>query len=328
MSHHIHSQARTTPVIRQEIRDSALSDRKLAERYNISRSTARKWQQREDTEDRSHRAHTLNTTLTELDEAIVVSLRETLYLPLDDLLYVTKTYINPDVSRSGLARCLKRHGISRLKDVLPQVEDEAAQPTKTFKDYEPGYLHIDIKYLPQMPDEDSRRYLFVAIDRATRWVFLAVYDNMTEASSVDFLKRVAEAAPMKIVKLLTDNGTQFTDRFTSKGKQPTGQHSFDQACDGLGIEHRLSPPRHPQTNGMVERFNGRISELLKQTRFSSAEELEKTLLSYLVIYNHHIPQRAINHQTPIQAVQQWQEDKPELFVKKDYDPAGLDSLGL
>jgi len=340
MSHHIHSQARTTPVIRQEIRDSALSDRKLADRYNISRSTARKWQQREDTEDRSHRAHTLNTTLTELDEAIVVSLRETLYLPLDDLLYVTKTYINPDVSRSGLARCLKRHGISKLKDVLPQVEGEAAQPTKTFKDYEPGYLHIDIKYLPQMPDEDSRRYLFVAIDRATRWVFLAVYDNMTEASSVDFLKRVAEAAPMKIVKLLTDNGTQFTDRFsatapcvalppasmqsTSKSKQPTGLHSFDQACDELGIEHRLSPPRHPQTNGMVERFNGRISELLKQTRFSSAEELEKTLLSYLVIYNHHIPQRAINHQTPFQAVQKWQEDKPELFVKKDYDQVGLD----
>jgi len=326
MSHHIHSQARTTPVIRQEIKDSTLSDRKLAERYNISRSTARKWQQREDTEDRSHRAHTLNTTLTVLDEAIVVSLRETLYLPLDDLLYVTKTYINPDVSRSGLARCLKRHGVSKLKDVLPQGESESAQPTKTFKDYEPGYLHIDIKYLPQMPDEDSRRYLFVAIDRATRWVFLAVYDNMTETSSVDFLKRVSAAAPMKIVKLLTDNGTQFTDRFTSKGKQPTGQHSFDRACDGLGIEHRLSPPRHPQTNGMVERFNGRISELLKQTRFGSAEELEKTLLSYLVIYNHHIPQRAINHQTPLQAVQKWQEDKPELFVKKDYDQAGLDNL--
>ncbi|MDD2725664.1 MAG: hypothetical protein PHH59_16840, partial [Methylovulum sp.] len=62
--------------------------------------------------------------------AIVAGLRETLYLPLDDLLYVTKTYINPDVSRSGLARCLKRHtlwgtsGISKLKDVLPPVEDD------------------------------------------------------------------------------------------------------------------------------------------------------------------------------------------------------------
>jgi len=59
----------------------------------------------------------------------------------------------------------------------------------------------------------------------------------------------------------------------------------------------------PQTNGMVERFNGRISELLKQTRFNSAEELEKGLLAYLLIYNEHIPQRALNHQTPLQAIQ-------------------------
>ncbi len=295
MSQSLHPQARTTPLVRQEIKDSPLSDRKLAVRYNISRSTARKWQRREDTQDRSHRAHTLHTTLTEPQEAVVVSLRETLWLPLDDLLYVTKTYINPDVSRSGLARCLKRYGISKLKDVLPQAEGETDQTTKTFKDYEPGYLHIDIKYLPKMPDEAARRYLFVAIDRATRWVFLRVYDDMTEASSVDFLERVHAAAPMIIVKLLTDNGTQFTDRFTSKGKQPTGQHAFDQACTEHGIEHRLSPPRHPQTNGMVERFNGRISELLKQTHFNSAEELEKTLLSYLVIYNYHIPQRAIGH---------------------------------
>ncbi|NOT83618.1 MAG: transposase, partial [Methylococcaceae bacterium] len=82
---------------------------------------------------------------------------------------------------------------------------------------------------------------------------------------------------------------------------------------------------HPQTNGMVERFNGRVSELLKQTRLDSAIELEKTLLSYLVIYNHNIPQRAINHLTPIQAVQKWQRDKPNLFVKSVYGHAERDS---
>jgi transposase InsO family protein len=263
--------------------------------------------------------------LTELQEAVVVTLRKTLWLSLDDLLYVTRTHINPDVSRSGLARGLKRHGVSRLKDVLPQAEGEPVALTRTFKDYEPGYLHIDIKYLPRMPDEATRRYLFVAIDRATRWVFLAVYSDMTEDSSVDFLNRVHAAAPMKIVKLLTDNGTQFTDRFTSKNKQPSGRHHFDQACGKLGIEHRLSPPRYPQTNGIVERFNGRISELLKQSRFNSAEELEKTLLNYLVIYNQHIPQRAINHLTPMQAVRKWQKEKPDLFVKKEYDQTGLDT---
>jgi hypothetical protein len=68
---------------------------------------------------------------------------------------------------------LRRHGVSDLKSLLPQVQGEPA-PMKTFKDYEPGFLHIDIKYLPQMPDETKRRYLFVAIDRATRWVYFRI----------------------------------------------------------------------------------------------------------------------------------------------------------
>ena len=64
---------------------------------------------------------------------------------------------------------------------------------------------------------------------------------------------------------------------------------------------------------MVERFNGRISDLVKQTRFVSAAELESTLISYLYIYNNRIPQRALKHQTPIQAMEKWQEIKPEIF---------------
>ena len=189
------------------------------------------------------------------------------------------------------------------------------KPQKTFKDYEPGFIHIDIKYLPRMPDEEQRKYLFVAIDRATRWVFLAVYPDQTQESCVDFFEKVVKTCPMKITKLLTDNGTQFTDRFTSKEKQPSGNHVFDQACAKHGVEHRLIQPRHPQTNGMVERFNGRISELLQQTRFASAAELESTLLNYVLIYNHHIPQRALNHQTPIETLQNWFEKRPDIFTK-------------
>jgi len=112
---------------------------------------------------------------------------------------------------------------------------------KTFKDYEPGFLHIDIKYLPQMPDETHRRYLFVAIDRATRWVFMRSYRDQTDSSSTDFLRRLKQAAPMKIKTILTDNGSQFTDRFTSTTRSPSGQHVFDLACVSLGIEHRLCP---------------------------------------------------------------------------------------
>ncbi|MFC0252259.1 hypothetical protein [Massilia consociata] len=66
--------------------------------------------------------------MSQAQEAILLALRQSLYLPLDDLLFITKQYINPAI-----------------------------------KDYEPGFIYIDIKYLQKMPDETSRRDLFVAI---------------------------------------------------------------------------------------------------------------------------------------------------------------------
>ncbi|QBC44057.1 hypothetical protein C1H71_11300 [Iodobacter fluviatilis] len=83
---------------------------------------------------------------------------------------------------------------------------------------------------------------------------------------------------------------------------PSGQHGFDRECARLSIEHRLIPPRSPQTNGMVERFNGRISEIVQQTHFASEQELRLTLEKYLKLYNHHIPQKALGHITLITAL--------------------------
>lgn len=96
---------------------------------------------------------------------MAVSLRKTLLLPLDDLLSVVREFLNPKASRSGLDRCLRRHGVGNLRALRPVAPRPAHKP---FKAYEPGYLHVDVKYLPQMADEEKRRYLFVAIDRATR----------------------------------------------------------------------------------------------------------------------------------------------------------------
>ena len=81
-------------------------------------------------------------------------------LPLDDLLAVCREFLNPAVSCSGLDRCLRRHGVSNLNALRPKVP---AEPHKTFKTCEPGFVHVDVKYLPQMADETTRRYLFVAI---------------------------------------------------------------------------------------------------------------------------------------------------------------------
>jgi hypothetical protein len=109
-----------------------------------------------------------------------VALRKALLLPLDDLLAVVREFLNPHVSRSGLDRCLRRHGVGNLQALKPK---EPKPAHGTFKAYEPGYLHIDVKYLPQMADEDRRRYLFEAIDRATRWVFVRIYPAQTAANA-------------------------------------------------------------------------------------------------------------------------------------------------
>ncbi len=85
---------------------------------------------------------------------MVVELRKTLLLPLDDRLVVTWEFIHPEVSRSSLDRCLRRHGVSNLKALLPQEEGAQTPPYKTFKDYPPGFVHVDVKYRPQMPDQD------------------------------------------------------------------------------------------------------------------------------------------------------------------------------
>ena len=106
-----------------------------------------------------------------------------------------------------------------------------------------------------------------------------------------FLKALAKACPIRITRLLTENepqakfqrsynGKAFTDRlFGARDYQASGEHEFDQLCQALGIEHRLTKPRALQTNGMVERFNGRISDILKDPSLLLRRRLEGDLAS-------------------------------------------------
>lgn len=319
----LHANATTTPKTRAYIQRSGKSARELADELGVALSTVHQWRKREDVYDRSHTRHNLLTTLTPAQEAIAVELRRLLLLPLDDLLVVVREFLNPHVSRSGLDRCLRRHGVGRLAELRPSQPTEAE--TKTFKAYEPGYIHIDYKYLPQMPDESRRRYLFVAIDRATRWVHVELRADKSARSAEGFLKQVRERAPFLIRIVLTDNDKAFTDRLQAHERRPRGAHRFDRLCTQAGIDHRLAPPRHPQTNGMVERFNGRISDVLATHRFDSRQALEQTLKRYSHLYNHHIPQKALNHRTPVQTLKDWQASHPELFIRQVRNHPGPDT---
>lgn len=264
--------------------------------------------------------------MTRDQEHITVLARKRLRLSLDDLLVVVRTFLNPDVSRSGLDRCLRRHGVSNLKNwIAEQQGAEEKQKHKQFKDYDPGFLHIDIKYLPVMPDQSTRPYLYVAIDRATRWVYLDVLADKKAKTAAGFLKRVQDACPVHIYPVRIDNGKEFTDRYVANGeREPTGNRVFDRFCLPQDIAHRLIKPKHPQTNGMVERFNGRISDILATHHFNSDESLGVALMRYSRIYNQAIPQTALGYKSPIEAMKQWHHTHPQIFRKQVYKLAGLD----
>jgi len=163
--------------------------------------------------------------------------------------------------------------------------------------------HIDVKFLPQMADETTRRYLFVAIDRATRWVFIRIFTAKTAANARRFLRDLERSCPIRIRTILTDNGKEFTDRlFGLRKRAATGAHEIDTLCAALDIEHRLTPSKSPQTNGMAERFNGRIEEVPQSHHFRSGEELETTLHRYVWLYNQQLPQSALGSKAPLQAM--------------------------
>ena len=133
---HLHKQATTTPKVRAAIQASGDAGTALAERFGVTAQTIYKWRKRDSVEDRSHTPHRLQTTLTPAQEAVAVALRKTLLVSLDDLLAVVREFLNPNASRSGLDRCLRRHGVGNLRDLTAK---EQKSKHSAFKTYEPGY---------------------------------------------------------------------------------------------------------------------------------------------------------------------------------------------
>ncbi len=88
---------------------------------------------------------------------------------------------------------------------------------------------------------------------------------------------------------------------------------------------RINKPRTPQTNGMVERFNGRISDVLQSHHFVSGEDLTQTLYRYVLLYNQQLPQSTLGSKTPLDATKRWYESHPHLFVKRPCNLAGVDT---
>ena len=165
-----------------------------------------------------------------------------------DCLYALQPTI-PHLTRSSLHRCLQRHGISRIPDV-----DGDKPAKKKFKSYPIGYFHIDIA---EVRTAEGKLYLFVAIDRTSKFAFVQLVEKAGKMAAAQFLRDLIEALPYSIHAILTDNGIQFTNR---KRDTAAFEHIFDRICLENGIEHRLTKINHPWTNGQVERMNRTIKE--------------------------------------------------------------------
>ena len=136
---------------------------------------------------------------------------------------------------------------------------------------------MDVTYLPAF--EGKKTYLFVAIDRATRSLFYRIYEAKTSENTEDFMNRCLEFFPFEITHVLTDNGLEFTNRLirSKKGELCQKPSKLDEICKTNHIEHRLTQPNTPKTNGMVERANGIIKKetILKENYANKEEMVEK-----------------------------------------------------
>ena len=307
MAPSLHGSARTTPRVRAELQAAQETTRSLAARYGLNPKTVAKWRRRTTIADRAMGpSRPRSSVLTEAEEAIIVEFRRRTLLPLDDVLGCLREAI-PKLSRSALHRCLQRHGISRL----PQG-DEKTSKRKRFAETKIGYVHIDACELRLT---QGRLFMFLAIDRVSKFVHVAFFDANTKANGAAFLREVVEVFPYKLHTVLTDNGMAFADLPKNRGRHPEieaifGGHIFDRVCREHGIEHRLTKPYHPWTNGQAERMHRTVKEAtVKAFHYPDLEALKAHVLAFVAAYNFAKHLKRLRWRTPFQAVcDAWTKD--------------------
>ncbi len=140
---------------------------------------------------------------------------------------------------------------------------------------DPGQsVQVDVKHIRM---GSGRFYQFTALDEATRYRVLQIYDHNSVRSALDFVKEIQERLPAVIQRIRTDNDSSFEAEFT--------WHLHD-----LGIEHRRNPPGCLQANGKVERSHRTDEdEFYRRFTFSSAQDLQRLLREWEREYNHGRP---------------------------------------
>jgi len=288
-------------------REGQASTAQLSRELGINAKTVAKWRKRETVEDRrTGPKEPHSTVLSEAEEAMVVAFRRHTLLPLDDCLYALQPTI-PHLTRSSLHRCLQRHGISRL----PEMGGDKPKRQK-FRRYPIGYFHMDIA---EVHTAEGKLYLFVAIDRTSKFAVAQLVEKADRRTAWEFLEAVMEAVPYKIHTILTDNGIQFADQPRNRDKAYSRPMRFDIVCKANGIEHRLTKPNHPWTNGQVERMNRTIKDAtVKRYHYDSHNQLRTHLADFIDAYNFARRLKTLSGLTPYEYICKIWTSEPDRFI--------------
>src|SRR3990167_6934515 len=288
----LHKNAKTTLAVREEIKNSQESIYSLSKKYHLNWGTVKKWRLAENVQDASSRPYKLNTTLTRWQEDLILFERRQFKKPIDEIFFALEERI-PNLYPMKIYRCLKRYGLN----VLPQEFVDAERKIKKFRKYTIGYLHIDVLYAPKI--NKKRWYIFTGIDRVSKIAYVWVSERKSKEMGARFLRKVLSFYPYKIHYILTDNGFEFCYDALPKSKKTTKVHPFTKLCRKHRIEHRRIKFRHPWTNGMIERFNGKVKKnVLRKYLFTDVDDLKEKLTAYINDYNFTIRLKGLGYKTP------------------------------
>ena len=303
----LHGSATTTEAVRRAIQHSQESLRALSKRYGINQKTVAKWKKRSSTADlKTGPKEPRSTILSVEDEAVIVAFRRHTLLPLDDCLYALQPTI-PHLTRSALHRCLQRHDISRL----PEVDGDKPRRQR-FRRYPIGFFHIDIA---EVQTAEGKLYLFVGIDRTSKFVVAQLVATADRKTAWEFLQHMLEAVPYQVHTVLTDNGIQFAEQPRNRNTIYSRPMRFDMICEANGIEHRLTKPNHPWTNGQVERMNRTIKDAtVKRYHYDDHGQLRTHLADFLAAYNFARRLKTLSGLTPYEYICKIWTSEPDRFI--------------
>jgi transposase len=188
------------------------------------------------------------------------------------------------ISTRAVGKILKKEGLTRKYRVKRTKYKYLKAELKAGE-----LVEIDVKYVPGIV-AGHQYFQYTAIDRASRWRHLEIYDEQISLHSILFLEEVILRAPFTIYAIKTDNHATFTNYYTGTNKRSDllvkSLHALDEECRKLGIKHYLIDPGKPAQNGTVERSHREDQEkLYDQTTFHSEEELRYRVRLWNLYYN-------------------------------------------